>query len=208
MNDSSLVRPLRCSAGILPADRAGFQRCSAGILPADRAGILPALVAAGAILATLLTVSGCGRKGDPLPPQIRRADATRDLTVFQEGPEAVLSWSYPSMTSAGGPLPDLDAVEVWRAPIPLGQEPLGNTAEDRAMRNRLLEVQGERLALLGQAKLDEATRGPKLVQTRRAPSCRPMAPSTSRSPPPSSGMVRPSTMPCRWPRSPALPLPW
>jgi hypothetical protein len=30
------------------------------------------------------------------------------------------------------------------------------------MRNRLLEAQGERLALLGQAELDEATRGPKL----------------------------------------------
>lgn len=124
-----------------------------------RAGILPAFLL---IVAALLALPGCGRKGDPLPPQIRRADATRDLAVFQEGPEAVLGWSYPSMTSAGGPLPDLEAVELWRAPIPLGQEPLGTTAEDRAMRNRLLEAQGERLALLGQAELDEATRGPKL----------------------------------------------
>ena len=111
----------------------------------------------------LLVLPGCGRKGDPLPPQIRRADATRDLTVFQEGPEAVLSWSYPSMTSAGGPLPDLEGVEVWRAPIPLGQEPLGTTAEDRAMRNRLLEAQGERIVLLDAAGLDEATRGPALT---------------------------------------------
>ena len=116
-----------------------------------------------AIVAVLLVLPGCGRKGDPLPPQIRRADATRDLTVFQEGPEAVLSWSYPAMTSAGGPLPDLEAVEVWRAPIPLGQEPLGTTAEDRAMRNRLLEAQGERIALLGQTALDDATRGPSLT---------------------------------------------
>jgi predicted small lipoprotein YifL len=129
-----------------------------------RARILPASVAvATAIGAALAAVSGCGRKGDPLPPQIRRADATRDLAVFQEGPEAVLSWSYPSMTSAGGPLPDLEAVEVWRAPIPLGQEPLGTTAQDRAMRNRLLEAQGEKIALLDAAGLDDATRGPSLT---------------------------------------------
>lgn len=116
-----------------------------------------------AIVAVLLVLSGCGRKGDPLPPQIRRADATRDLAVFQESLEAVLGWSFPSMTSAGGPLPDLEAIEIWRAPIPLGQEPLGTTAEDRAMRNRLLEAQGERIALLLLADLDEATRGPNLT---------------------------------------------
>jgi predicted small lipoprotein YifL len=117
-------------------------------------------VMATALIAAAL--AGCGRKGDPLPPQIRRAEATRDLAVFQEASEAVLSWSYPSMTSAGGPLPDLERIEVWRALIPLGQEVLGTTGDDRAMRDRLLENQGERIAVLDDAALDEATRGPKL----------------------------------------------
>jgi hypothetical protein len=116
---------------------------------------------AAALIVTVV-LPGCGRKGDPLPPQIRRAEATRDLVVFQEGSVAVLSWSFPSMTSAGGPLPDLEQIEVWRASIPLGQEVLGTSGEDRVMRDRLLEAQGERIALLGDAELDEATRGPKL----------------------------------------------
>jgi predicted small lipoprotein YifL len=114
-----------------------------------------------ALAATAL--AGCGRKGDPLPPQIRRAETTRDLEVFQESSDAVLTWTYPSMTSAGGPLPDLEVIEVWRASIPLGQDLLGNTSEDRAMRNRLLEAQGERIAVLDAPALDEATRGPKLT---------------------------------------------
>jgi hypothetical protein len=113
-------------------------------------------------LAVVVGVAGCGRKGDPLPPQIRRADTTRDLSVFQEGREAVLRWAYPSMTTAGGPLPDLETVEVWRAPIPFGQEPVGTTARERSLRNQLLEAQGERIAVLDDAALDAATQGPNL----------------------------------------------
>lgn len=105
---------------------------------------------------------GCGRKADPLPPQIRRADTTRDLSVYQEGREAVLRWSYPSMTTAGGPLPDLETVELWRAPIPFGQEPVGTTARERTLRYQLLEAQGERIAVLDDTALDAATQGPNL----------------------------------------------
>lgn len=112
------------------------------------------------IAASLL--AGCGRKGDPLPPQIRRAETTRDLEVFQQATDAVVTWTYPSMTSAGGPLPDLEAIEVWRAEIPLGQEPLGSSGEDRAMQHRLLAAQGEPIVVLDDAALDEATRGNKL----------------------------------------------
>lgn len=105
---------------------------------------------------------GCGRKGPPLPPQIRVADTTRDLDVFQESREAVLTWSYPDITTAGGPLPDLESVEVWRATIPAGREPPDVTQRDRELRYRLLEAEGELLATLDDAGLDDATRGSKL----------------------------------------------
>jgi len=114
------------------------------------------------VVAGLGGLTGCGKKGDPLPPQIRRADTTRDLGVYQEGREAVLDWSYPSVTTAGGPLPDLERIELWRAPIPFGQEPVGSTARERALRFQLLEAQGERIADMDDAAMDAATRGPKL----------------------------------------------
>jgi hypothetical protein len=116
-----------------------------------------------AALAATAAVGGCGKKGDPLPPQIRIAETTRDLAAFQEGREAVLEWSYPSMTTAGGALPDLEAVEVWRATIPASQEPPDITSRDREIRYQLLESQGELLATLDGEALDAATRGARLV---------------------------------------------
>jgi predicted small lipoprotein YifL len=110
----------------------------------------------------VLALVGCGRKGPPLPPQVRVADTTRDLEVYQEGREAVLTWSYPDITTAGGPLPDVEAVEVWRATIPAVQEPPDVTSRDREIRYRLLEAEGELLASLNEAGIADATRGLKL----------------------------------------------
>jgi hypothetical protein len=116
-------------------------------------------------IAVVLSVAlaGCGRRDDPLPPLIRRADATRDLAAFQQGMEAVLGWSYPSITTDGGPLPDVEAVEVWRATIPAGQEPSGVTRRDLEIRYQLLEAQGVLLATLDPEAIDQATRGPMLT---------------------------------------------
>lgn len=109
-----------------------------------------------------LALGGCGRKGPPLPPQVRVADTTRDLEVYQEGREAVLTWSYPDITTAGGPLPDVEAVEIWRATVPAGQEPPDVTSRDREIRYQLLEAEGEQLVLLNEAGIADATRGLKL----------------------------------------------
>jgi hypothetical protein len=121
------------------------------------------VVTAWTVVAITLGAVGCGKKADPQPPLVRRADTTRDLAAYQDANEVVLDWGYPSMTTAGGPLPDLELIEVWRAPIPLGQEPEGTTAGDRAMRIRLFEAQGERIASLDDAARDRATRGSRLV---------------------------------------------
>jgi hypothetical protein len=115
-------------------------------------------------VAGVLGLTGCGKEGPPLPPQIQVAERTRDLSAFQEGSEAVLRWSYPQMTSAGQELPTIDAVEVWRATLPLGQEPPPpTTAQDRRMRQQMLSAEGELAMVLEGEALQAATRGPDLV---------------------------------------------
>lgn len=117
----------------------------------------------GALVAVLL-LSGCGKEGPPLPPQIQVAERTRDLSAFQEGSEAVLRWSYPQMTSAGEELPNIDAVEVWRVTLPLGQEPPPpTTAQDRQMQRQMLAAEAELAMVLEGEALQAATRGPDLV---------------------------------------------
>ncbi len=115
------------------------------------------------VMVVLAAGPGCGRKAPPTPPQILVAAPTRDLTVEQRGGVAVLTWSYPAVTAAGAPLPDVEAVEVWRAALPQGQEPTGSSPRDLAVKVQLLESQGAVLATLDPAALAAATRGPKLV---------------------------------------------
>jgi len=120
----------------------------------------PARLLAGCVL--VVVAAGCGVKGAPLPPLIRVADTTRDLVVVQQGHEAVLDWGYPSITTAGGPLPDVEAVEVWRTTLPAGLEPSATSHREREIRYQLLEAQGDVLVLLDAAGLQRATRGPRL----------------------------------------------
>ena len=116
------------------------------------------------LMAAFAAETGCGRKSAPLPPLLRVADTTRDLQVVQDELIARLQWSYPQMTTAGGPLPDLESVEVWRAEIPLAQEPpAGTSAKDRQGRWNLLEGRGEVISRLENEGLDLATHGSNLV---------------------------------------------
>jgi len=107
--------------------------------------------------------AGCGIKGPPLPPVIRIADPTRDLRVFQEDQQAILSWSYPSSTTSGESLHDLESVELWRATLLEVEAPSpGESARDRELNRQLLVSNGERIAVLDRSGLDAATRGSKL----------------------------------------------
>jgi hypothetical protein len=107
---------------------------------------------------------GCGKEGMPLPPEIKVAERTTDLTAYQEGGVAVLEWSYPSMTTDGSALTDLEAIQIWRASLPKGQEPPPPvSSQDRQMRRQLLETQGEVLQTLEPEALAEITRGSSLV---------------------------------------------
>jgi hypothetical protein len=118
----------------------------------------------GIVVVFLLVLSGCGKEGPPLPPQIKVAERTTDLTAFQEGDEAVLQWSYPDATTAGQSLTDIEEIHIWRAALPLDQEPPPPISpQDRQMRRQLLEGQGELLRALTPDEIAAATRGPALV---------------------------------------------
>jgi hypothetical protein len=111
-----------------------------------------------------LALAACGKEGPPLPPEIRIAERTGDLKAVQEGEVAVLQWSYPSMTTAGQTLTDIEAIEVWRATLPKGQEPPPPiTPQDRALQRQLLEAQGEIVQRLDPPEIEAATRGKFLV---------------------------------------------
>jgi len=115
-------------------------------------------------VALAIALIGCGKEGVPLPPEIRVAERTTDLTAFQEGDEAVLRWSYPAMTTSGQNLSDIEEIQVWRAALPLGQEPPPPISpQDRQMQRQLLEGQGEVLRALGPDEIATATRGSAIL---------------------------------------------
>jgi hypothetical protein len=76
----------------------------------------------------LFAVVACGKRGDPHPPVPIIPKATTDLLVAQRGPKVLLSWSYPSMTTAGKSMSGIKRIVVWRSieELPASQPP-GNT---------------------------------------------------------------------------------
>jgi hypothetical protein len=62
----------------------------------------------------ILILAACGKRGDPHPPVPVIPKATTDLTVSQRGSKVLLTWSYPSLTTAGQNLNDIRRVVVYR----------------------------------------------------------------------------------------------
>jgi hypothetical protein len=62
----------------------------------------------------LLTLIACGKRGDPRPPVPVIPQATSDLVVTQRANRVILSWSYPSLTTAGRSLTEIRRISVYR----------------------------------------------------------------------------------------------
>lgn len=62
----------------------------------------------------VVVLAACGKRGDPHPPVPIIPKATSDLVVSQRGSGIVLSWSYPSLTTAGKKLESVHRVVVYR----------------------------------------------------------------------------------------------
>lgn len=67
----------------------------------------------------LVLAIGCGKRGDPRPPIPIIPQATSDLVVTQRANRVLLSWSYPSLTTAGRSLIEPRRVVVYRYSEPL-----------------------------------------------------------------------------------------
>ncbi len=111
----------------------------------------------------LLLLAACGRKSDPLPPIIEVPETTTDLAAYQEEQQVVLTWSYPQLTRAGRNLVDLGRIEVWRLPVPPGQEQVGSGPAGEELRRQLVLTRGAVAARLEGTSLERATRGGTLV---------------------------------------------
>jgi len=97
----------------------GMQKCpfraffsflvSALILPLQSAAMMRKTVAALVLLCV-----ACGKRGDPRPPVPIIPQATSDLAVTQRANRVILSWSYPSLTTAGRGLTEIRRISVYR----------------------------------------------------------------------------------------------
>lgn len=65
------------------------------------------------VLALLAAALGCGKQAPPLPPLRNVPAPVKDLTVVQQGPQLLLSFTYPTVTPAGTALGGISAVEIW-----------------------------------------------------------------------------------------------
>ena len=66
------------------------------------------------LLVFVALVIACGKRGDPRPPVPVIPKATTDLVVTQRADQVILSWSYPSLTTAGRSLTDIRRISVFR----------------------------------------------------------------------------------------------
>jgi hypothetical protein len=67
-----------------------------------------------ALAAFVLLAVACGKRGDPRPPVPVIPKATSDLVVTQRADQVILSWSYPSLTTAGRSLASIDRINILR----------------------------------------------------------------------------------------------
>lgn len=65
-----------------------------------------------------LSVSSCGRKTLPIPPQDALPQVITDLSFRQDENKIVLNWTAPDHTTAGSKLPNIASFEILRAVVP------------------------------------------------------------------------------------------
>ncbi|MFP5247744.1 MAG: hypothetical protein ACLGH0_13715, partial [Thermoanaerobaculia bacterium] len=137
-------------------------------------------------VAALFALIACGKRGDPRPPVPVIPKATSDLLVTQRADQVILSWSYPSLTTAGKALTDIRRISVFRyieeLPVSAVTDPNASVPGDTdttaprpmALFSKVPTIPQAQFAKLStridsieKANLGAATAGAKLIYTDR-----------------------------------------
>ncbi|HEX7807342.1 MAG TPA: hypothetical protein VF608_01410 [Thermoanaerobaculia bacterium] len=141
------------------------------------------------LVALVLTLVACGKRGDPRPPVPVIPQATSDLVVTQRANRVILTWSYPSLTTAGRSLTEIDRISVYRysedLPVaPGGRDPKTllpgdidpTVPQPVALFSKIPTIPSAQFAKLSQrvdsiekANMSAASNGTKLVFTDEPP---------------------------------------
>jgi hypothetical protein len=121
----------------------------------------------------------------------------KDLTVVQQGPRLLLSFTYPTVTPAGTALAGISAVEIWSVsrvapggkPATIDAREFGNVAKP------VQKVEGADLtSATSGSRIDIAlTLPPTLLTPAPAPAVPPAAATPPAAPPPAAGTTTPVT---------------
>lgn len=80
----------------------------------DRRGVLPGTFAV-MVLAAACSLTSCGKRDFPRPPQLVRPKAIQDLRAHPVADGIRLTWTRPTTTAEGRAMPDLDGFMISRA---------------------------------------------------------------------------------------------
>lgn len=111
----------------------------------------------------LFAAIACGKRGDPKPPVPIIPQATTDLVVTQRAGKVILSWSYPSLTTAGRSLTDFRRISILRYVEPLPDPNVPTVAEPQFVRL------STKVDSIEKANLANATAGARLLFTDTPP---------------------------------------
>lgn len=144
------------------------------------------------VFALLAAALGCGKQGPPLPPLRNVPAPVKDLTVVQQGPQLLLSFTYPTVTPAGTALGGISAVEIWSVgrPAPDGKANPLDVKEFGPVAKPVQKLAG--------ADLTSATSGSRIDISL------PLPPATATAPAPAA---TPAPVPGTAPAAPAGPTP-
>ena len=78
---------------------------------------LPSKLCAQLLIAALLFLAGCGKKGPLVPPEALVPAPIANLAVAQKGDRFQVSWSAPGKQEGGGTLKDLAGFVLFRRPL-------------------------------------------------------------------------------------------
>lgn len=151
------------------------------------------------VVALLAAALGCGKQGPPLPPLRAVPAPVKDLTVVQQGPRLLLSFTYPTVTPAGTALAGISAVEIWSVSrvAPGGKATTIDAREFGNVAKPVQKVEGADLtSATSGSRIDIALPLPPTLLTPAPAAPAPAAPAPPPPPaatPPAAGATAPAT---------------